>query len=225
MPQDLPTIADAAGLTLQPPVGPELPVAPELPIADQEPRRRADATRNSERVLCAAARLFAEQGVENVSMDAIAAAAGVGKGTLFRRFGDRAGLAGAVLGEHETLLQERMIRGPAPLGPGAPPIDRLKAFGGAYLDFLETNAPLKFAAETGLPAARYGRGPFRFYLTHVAILVRDAQPGGDPEYLADTLLAPLGADFFVYQRRVRERSLAELVDAYCDVVDRVLACR
>jgi AcrR family transcriptional regulator len=217
MSNELPTASEPAAA--------ELPVVPELPVAGQAPRQRADAARNHERVLCAAARLFAEQGVENVSMDAIAAAAGVGKGTLFRRFGDRANLAGAVLGEHETVLQERLIRGPAPLGPGAPPLERLKAFGRAYLDFLETSAPLKFAAEAGLPAARYGRGPFRFYLTHVALLVHEAQPGGDAEYLADTLLAPLGADFFVYQRRVRERSLADLADAYCDLVERVLACR
>ena len=74
----------------------------ELPIADAEPRERADAQRNRKKVLSAAERLFACHGVENVSMDAIAAEAGVGKGTLFRRFGDRAGLALAVLDEHTS---------------------------------------------------------------------------------------------------------------------------
>ena len=72
-----------------------------LPVLDEAPPVRADAERNREKVLCAAARLFAEHGVENVSMDAIAAAAGVGKGTLFRRFGDRAGLMQAVLSERD----------------------------------------------------------------------------------------------------------------------------
>ena len=65
----------------------QLPVTLELPIAGQQPRRRADAMRNHERVLCTAARLFAERGPENCSMDLIATEAGVGKGTLFRRFG------------------------------------------------------------------------------------------------------------------------------------------
>jgi AcrR family transcriptional regulator len=202
-----------------------LPLAGELPVAGQTPRRRADAARNHERVLCAASRLFAEQGVEKVSMDAVAAAAGVGKGTLFRRFGDRAGLAGAVLGEHEAELQDQLIRGPAPLGPGAPPIDRVQAFGTAYLEFLDTWAQLKFAAEAGHPAARYGRGPFLLYRTHVVMLVREAAPALDAEYLADVLLAPLGADFFVYQRVVRQRSLPELVDAYRALVERLLTCR
>src|ERR671931_1733787 len=98
-----------------------------LPVLDAEPRERADAQRNREKVLCAAERLFASHGVDNVSMDAIAAEAGVGKGTLFRRFGDRAGLAQALLEEHTVELQEGLIRGPAPLGPGAPPQERLKA--------------------------------------------------------------------------------------------------
>ena len=93
----------------------------ELPVADGDQPERADAQRNRLKVLTAAERLFASHGVENVSMDAIAAEAGVGKGTLFRRFGDRAGLALALLHEHTVILQERIIRGPAPLGPGAPP--------------------------------------------------------------------------------------------------------
>jgi len=203
----------------------ELPVALELPVVGQAPRQRADAARNHERVLCAAARLFAELGAENVSMDAIAAAAGVGKGTLFRRFGDRAGLAGAVLGEHEIAFQDQIIRGPTPLGPGAPPLERLKAFGTAYLEFLDSRSELKFAAEAGVPAARYGRGPFRFYRTHVVMLVREAAPEMDAEFLADCLLAPLMADFFLYQRKVRERSLPELVDAYRSLVERLLTGR
>jgi AcrR family transcriptional regulator len=104
----------------------DAPLIPlELPVADGDHRERADAQRNRLKVLAAAERLFACHGVENVSMDAIAAEAGVGKGTLFRRFGDRAGLALALLHEQTAALQEQIIRGPAPLGPGAPPKERL----------------------------------------------------------------------------------------------------
>src|SRR5918998_444920 len=103
----------------------------ELPVLEAGTTARADAQRNREKVLFAAQRLFADHGVDNVSMDAIAAAAGVGKGTLFRRFGDRAGLAQALLQDQTEKLQDAMIRGPAPLGPGAPPRDRLKALGRA----------------------------------------------------------------------------------------------
>ena len=80
--------------------------------------------RNREAILCAARRLVAEEGPGSITMDRLAEAAGVGKGTLFRRFGDRASLFHALLDESERRLQEGFIRGPAPLGPGAPPRER-----------------------------------------------------------------------------------------------------
>src|SRR6185312_10778811 len=56
--------------------------------ASAAPIERADAARNRRKVLAAAEGLFATRGVAAVSMDDVAAAAGVGKGTLYRRFGD-----------------------------------------------------------------------------------------------------------------------------------------
>ena len=100
------------------------------------PKERADAARNRAAVLQAAAGLFAEHGVAAVSMDQVAAAAGVGKGTIFRRFGDKSGLAVALLDARERELQEAILHGPPPLGPGADPPQRLAAFGDAYLDYL-----------------------------------------------------------------------------------------
>ena len=192
----------------------------ELPVLDAEPRPRADAQRNRQKVLAAAKELFRRHGVENVSMDAIAAAAGVGKGTLFRRFGDRAGLARAVLSETESRLQEAILRGPAPLGPGAPPLERIHAFGRAYMAFLERHAALILAAEAG--GARFNGGPYEMYRTHLTFLLREAGHADDSEYLADALLAPLGARVFLYQRRVRDFALLELTDRWCDLVQRSL---
>src|SRR3954454_6972166 len=84
----------------------------ELPLVGGEPHERADAARNRQKVLEAAACLFAREGADRVSMEAIAAHAGVGRGPLFRRFGARASLARAVIGEVERQLQESIIRGP-----------------------------------------------------------------------------------------------------------------
>src|SRR5919109_5128327 len=100
-------------------------VSQQLPILGEPRPERADARRNRLRVLEAADRRFTEHGVKNVSLDAIAAAAGVGKGTVFRRFGDRAGLAVALLDEREQELQGKILTGPPPLGPGAPAVDRV----------------------------------------------------------------------------------------------------
>ncbi|MCB0947563.1 MAG: helix-turn-helix transcriptional regulator, partial [Mycobacterium sp.] len=53
---------------------------------------RADAERNRERIVVAASRLFAEQGL-SVPLEDVARAAGVGVATLYRRFPNGTGLA------------------------------------------------------------------------------------------------------------------------------------
>lgn len=148
---------------------------------------RADAARNRVAILDAAARLFQEHGPDAVSMDAIAAEAGVGKGTLFRRFGDRAGLAVALLDERERALQEAILSGPPPLGPGAPPQLRLAAFADAYLDFLLPHLELVRQAEA---TARHEVGAYRFWHLHVRIQLAGVP---DPDFAAHALLASLSA--------------------------------
>ena len=84
-------------------------------------RERADAARNRVAILTAASTLFAAvDDPMTVTMDDVAAAAGVGKGTLFRRFGDRAGLLRAVFETRITALTDTLNAGPPPLGPATP---------------------------------------------------------------------------------------------------------
>ena len=87
-------------------------------------------------------------------MDDVAAAAGVGKGTLYRRFGDKSGLASALLDEREAQLQQEMLGGPPPLGPGAAPVERLAAFVDAYLGFVVAHLDLVAMSQTASPGAR-----------------------------------------------------------------------
>src|ERR1700738_3598395 len=103
----------------------------ELPASP--PVERGDAARNRVLVLDAARRLVAERGADAVTMDDIAAAAGVSKGTVFRRFGSRAGLMMVLLDEGERASQQAFLFGPPPLGPDAPPLDRLAGVGGEPL--------------------------------------------------------------------------------------------
>src|SRR5690242_18987874 len=65
-----------------------------LPELFREPRRheRRDAAEHRQRILEVARRLFAEQGVEAVSMHQIALAAGIGQGTLYRRYANKSEL-------------------------------------------------------------------------------------------------------------------------------------
>jgi AcrR family transcriptional regulator len=156
---------------------------------------RADAARNQEKVLAAAARLFATKGAHDVTMDDIAKAAGVGRGTLYRRFPDRASIAVALLDAHERELQDKLMHGPPPLGPGAPPVERLTAFYDAMLDLLANHVHLVLGTEVG--ASRFATGAYGFWRAHVRSLV-DSLP--DPDALVDVLLAPLAPDVFQYQR-------------------------
>src|SRR6201987_797968 len=127
----------------------EIAIEPvELPVLGPPPER-SDAARNRRRILAAADRLFARDRVACTSMDAIALEAGVGKGTLFRRFGDRSSLAHALLDSSEREFQEQLIRGPAPLGPGAPAGKRLLAFARALLEHIAPQIDVVLAGESG----------------------------------------------------------------------------
>ena len=199
-------------------------------LAGQPPPRarpeRADAARNRQRILAAAEELFARRGADNVTMEDIAQAAGVGKGTLYRRYPDRASIAVALLNTHERALQERLLRGPPPLGPGAPPAERLAAFYAAMVDLLERHVHLALGAETG--RRRFATGAYGFWRAHVRALLAGGGEGGglagDPgrlDSLAEVLLAPLAPELYQYQRQ-RGRSVMEITAALTELAQAIL---
>lgn len=195
----------------------------DLPVIGAEPRQRADAARNRALILTTAERLFRERGVENVSMDCIAVTAGVGKGTLFRRFGDRASLIRTLIGDRETEFQEAFIRGEPPLGPGAPPVERLVAFGHGLMRFLACHGEFVLAAEAFAPGQRFRASPYGAYRAHIAMLVRAAAPELDEGYVAEGLLSMLSAELVMHQLHGRGLPLADLEAGYEAVVRRLLA--
>ncbi|WP_216901918.1 TetR/AcrR family transcriptional regulator [Nocardia alni] len=112
------------------------------------PRERADAARNRQTILAAARTLFeTADDPLTVTMDHVAAAAGVGKGTLFRRFGDRTGLLRAVFDMRIAGLMTAIVDGPPPLGPAAPSRDRLLALLDAMVEFKLDNRKITRALE------------------------------------------------------------------------------
>jgi AcrR family transcriptional regulator len=186
-------------------------------------RERADARRNRERILCAAARLIDRYGIDGVSMDDVAAEAGVGKGTLYRRFGERGALLRALIEEPEREFQESLIRGPAPLGPGAHPVARLHAFGVGLLDLLEHHSRYIREAEGLGGGKRFTHPVYQVYRAHVGVLLRQIR-GDHPqtEYLIDCLMAPLGAEPFLYQREIRGMSLDDMKHGWCVLADAIV---
>ena len=189
----------------------------ELPVFDsgRQPRERADAARNRLRILEAATGLVDERGIDRISMEDVACRAGVGTGTLYRRFQDRAGLALALIDEATRTFQNELIAGAPPLGPGAPALERLQAFGAAYLELLERHADLMLVAGA---SERDGRGPYQLYATHLTILLRDAAPKLDAELAARSLMATLAPSEFVIVRRGLGWPLERLVENWRSVV-------
>ena len=186
-------------------------------------RERADARRNRQRILCAAARLVDERGIDRVSMDDVAAAAGVGKGTLYRRFGDRWTLLRALIEEPERDFQDALIRGAPPLGPGR---RRRSACAPSAPDSWRCSraTPASCSPATRSSAGRHDHPVYAFYRIHLAFLLREIL-GDDArtDYLVDALLAALAPDLFLYQREVRGMSLEDLIDGWQTLADAVVA--
>jgi AcrR family transcriptional regulator len=197
-------------------MSPVIPIHPSV----APPEERSDAARNRRRVLEVAERLFAERG-EAVTMDEIARQAGVGKGTVYRRFGDRAGLAQALLDTRERELQTAILRGPPPLGPGAPPRERLHAFLHALVDRNERHLDLLAMANAGDVA--HSNSVYSAVHLHVVVLLRELAPDGDHALLADLLVAPLAPPIYRHLRMVREASVEEVKEALCRLVDGLAA--
>jgi AcrR family transcriptional regulator len=111
--------------------------------------------RNRERILEAATALVEERGLDAVTMEEVAVRAGVAKGTVFHRFGNRAGLAQALVGQSERELKEVVSHGRPPLGPGAPPEERLVAFLQAALELVADKLDLLLVRNYDYPDQRF----------------------------------------------------------------------
>ncbi|WP_432193517.1 TetR/AcrR family transcriptional regulator [Streptomyces sp. bgisy027] len=162
-----------------------------------EPERRArkDAARNQQAVLEAADALFAgSESPEDLTMADIAAAAGVGKGTVFRAFGDRAGLLRALYEARLEPVREAVESGPPPLGPGTPPQERVPALLDAVLCFKLDNRRLALALEEHGSSSPYQAGHYDGWHRLLRSALEQVPGLTDPGFTAHALLAATRAD-------------------------------
>lgn len=193
-----------------------------VPLLGAPPVERRDAARNREALLVAARHLIDRCGVEAVTMEAVAQAAGVGKGTVFRRFESRAGLMAAMLDFREQEFQGRVLSGPPPLGPGAPAMERLLAFGRERLAYnVEAARLIEAAGRVG----RRATGARSFSALHLAHLLGELGVTGNRGFLAHSLLAPLEAvalDRAGASEALDDLPLDEIAGAWADLAHRVV---
>jgi AcrR family transcriptional regulator len=168
-----------------------------LALEPSQPER-ADAARNRRRLLAVARGMLAEQGADKLTMDGLAERAGLGKGTVFRRFGSRAGIFQALLDDDERDFQQRVLSGPPPLGPGAPPLDRLIAYGRARTGFLIGHRDIARAALDGKEPVPVG-AQTPISQAHIRYLLQEMHLAAtDLDVLALQLTAALDAPLLLY---------------------------
>ncbi len=187
-----------------------------LLIPDPHPTR-SDAVKNRALLLETAAALFASQGVDAVSMTAIAEAAGVGKGTLYRHFENKTELCQALLDVDQRGLQERTLLRLREM-PDA--LDNLRWFLGEALGFVERNAQF-LCVSTGVveslqqPAHWWWRQTIRGLLMQLGA-------AGNLDYLADTLYVLLDVHTVYFLRQVRGYSFEQVRGGLLDAVERLV---
>ncbi|WP_067814043.1 TetR/AcrR family transcriptional regulator [Nocardia inohanensis] len=183
------------------------------------PKERADAARNRQAILLATRALLMEHGAEAVTMDRIAAAAGVAKGTLFSRFGSRAGLLYELIAEGAFALMEAVKSGPPPLGPGAPASERLLAYFDAMTRLIADDVELVVAYQA-IPPHPQQAELHAFWSNHITTLLREARPDLDADTVGALLLAPLGGE--LVPRMVRAGEKDRLLAGVRELVESVL---
>jgi len=189
---------------------------------------RSDAARNRRLILKTARALFEERGVTCVTMEEIARASGVGKGTLYRRFPHKGFLCQALLDEPTRHLQEQTLE--ILREPGTAAIEKLDAFLDRLVGFTAENLDLLYGGNEPLCGAdrleRFSHPAYDWRRSTVLGLLRavlgerDVDAGLDLEYLATALLAPLDVDLFYYQHRVQGLSAERISDGVRALVPR-----
>ncbi|MFE5475034.1 MULTISPECIES: TetR/AcrR family transcriptional regulator [unclassified Nocardia] len=188
-------------------------------MTDRRPTERADAARNRRAILDATAALLAEHGAAGVTMDRVAAAAGVGKGTIFHRFGSRAGLLYELVAEGAVALMAAVSSGPPPLGPGAPATDRLLAFFDAMTRMVTDDVEL-IAAYQAMPPHPRSAEFHTFWAQHIGTLLHEVRPDIDADTVGALLLSTVGGE--LAQQLARADEVDRLRSAVAEVVRSVL---
>lgn len=192
---------------------------------------RADAAANRARIMAAAERLFAERAVAEVHMEEIAAAAQVGKGTLYRRFANKGELCLALLQCQFAQFQQRVETELSNMARSQNTyLDRAQWLLGQAIDFNCANlAMLCEATRFGAAAADAESQPVEWQVAQLQELLANALAAGElatwfaPAILADLLMAPLRPATLNFYRTARGYSVERLQEGIQQLFHQLVA--
>ena len=196
------------------------------PVPTDERLERRDAAENRKRVLDAARRLFEESGVEAVSMHQIARAAGIGQGTLYRRYPHKGELCRDLLSENTQRLRQEVEEYLAATGDNTPALARLRSVLSRYVQLMDTKTSLMAAIGDACwgqrRADKFRSAGYLWLHGTISSLLTEAVANGelqgaDPTFTADALLAALSADVYQFQREERGLTPDEILQAVCRI--------
>ncbi len=183
-------------------------------------RSRADAIKNRALLLATAKRLFTQQKVADVTMSAVADAAGVGKGTLYRHFENKFELSMALLDEDQRDLQDRTLRQMRDEGAT---IKTLQWFIAEVLLFTERNSELLCASagESG-PAGSLAHPAHWWWRVTLRGMVAQINTACNADYVADAIFVLLDVHNVYFLRQERGYSLEQVTTNMQAMVENML---
>lgn len=187
-----------------------------LILPDSQQATRSDAVKNRALLLETAQRLFSAEGVDKVTMDAIAKAAGVGKGTLYRHFQNKTELCEALLDEDQRNLQGRALQ---QMRNHTNPLDNLRWFLTEALSFIDRNSALLCVESAPLGSLQHPA--HWWYRQTIRGLIGQINPSGDLDYMTDLLYVMLDVHTVYFLRQVRGYSLERIADGMLTTLEKL----
>jgi len=186
-----------------------------------EPRpSRSDALKNRALILEAAKRLFARDGVEAVSMSAIADEAGVGKGTLYRHFENKGQLCETLLDENQRALQQTTFSRLAEMDT---PVEKLHWFIGAVLQFVLDNRDLLIGCTEHSELSMLRHPAHYWWRQTIFGLLQQMRIPGDLNFKTDSLYVMLDMRTLRYMLNDRHYDMERIQGGLCDLINRLIS--
>lgn len=179
--------------------------------------KRSDAVKNRQLLLDTARHLFDVDGVEAVSMSAIAQEAHVGKGTLYRHFSDKGELLHALLDEDMRQLQDQTLER---ISEGHDPFDNLNWFIEQAVMFVIKNSDSLCEASNNAAIPMLQHPAHLWWRQTIIGLLTQSGASGDVSYLTDVIYVMLDVTTIRFQRRALGYDRDRILAGFHDLLER-----